>query len=1382
MACPNIGGIVAGCILGTLALCAIIGGLVGFLLWRKYKARGNLTLNNESQAYQNKAFDKEDEDTTNDKLDGDPEQGLSTLAPRDAEKTRAPLTATASNASEQKTWKSLPNRSEGPRLCHQGSRSSLDNNFFGLDPEIVSVQLQSQDIIGLGFNVCGSMRDGIFVSQVHNRGPAIESGEIKPGDRILSLTISFENMVYEDALTILSYASPYPVTIQLQKTAPASHKQATKLDSSDLHHPVYRSQSLDDLSKIGKEPILKQRRAWASEIRSRTDKRSMSERLPKKPSTPPPAVINEIISDVPTIASLPNIIISDNANNDANVAMTAQQLDSNPALGDGQNEIVPNVTTEAMPRTEAPTDIPSSYVTVDSTGQPLRASVALTDVELNTESSTDAPEFSTPNVTRGVEISTETETPTPPRDISMTINPKEYEDIFKGLDDRDKLDMFKLSFEDGETGFGSPEVNVEGSSMATPYQDSDDDDGAAPPQLPSSIPPVAQLSTSTPAAGYVDIANIDSPQVTTAIPQVSVEASQAPKLSMETPNVTLETPNVNTETSSVTMDTPQMNIETPNLELETQTIQTPNVDLGAPGAGAGYVSVENIATPQVSVETPNIDKPDTNMPSLSMNKPQLEIDSPTTDPGYVQVASISSPLLSVGSPDIDVQKVDSNMKFSMDTPKLDTGTSNVDIDPPTVDIANQGVDIQTDVESPTVDIPEAEKKIVIDPITVAAQSPKVECSNFALGNIPVPQMSMETPKLEYESHKVEVETKIPEIETPKVDFETPNMTAPEVMTQELDVNIPKVDVQAPKVDTEVPLFKIPIPRTDAEIEAENLKDESFKDVVTNIVTSNVKVDADLEAPINEEVITPVKHAKNIVLNGSSTVPLIEKDTTALQNKLDLELSKPMVQAPKMDIKEPEVEVNLGTPIVEDTIEAISVKKPPQIDAASKLKDIVGNVLSIATERKSPELETSGDWSMMANKDDTSIRTETPDLRIETPDLSKVSTPLLKMNEDADVTVEAPPIGENIVIQRGEIDTDIKVGTDPQVPSGYVGLDAPSLHMDSPSLADELKAVESTSMKMEDDANLTIESLEADTPANPPNLVVDTDNDKFHFLKNDSAVQSILEGYFKEKPSEESKKPEASTKQFDINESPLVQRKSGGGMAFDIDMDKFESMPDEPAPEPPKGSPKGGTSFFVDIDNKQGGDILHAVPAQAVYNTDTSQSQKSHSGGTAFVVDVNDLISQKQNQKGDSTSQENTVSPTQPQLIRRGSYTIESDIPVIDETEPSPLIRKGSYTLDEPTLIRKGSYTIKKHDDLDTTSTSRIKSDINSNDAPVAPPRKKPSRTNSSDVRVDIINAENGASSPPIRFNDGVEIKFNDGSSAKTSSDYVTVVSTEPTLS
>lgn len=100
------------------------------------------------------------------------------------------------------------------------------------------------------------------------------------GDRILNVTISFRHVVYEDALTILSYASPYDVTMELEKglrpsnsstlkkrkatsavclsgspsatlSVNAGSVQSPEAPSNDrLVHPLYRSQSIDDLSKV----------------------------------------------------------------------------------------------------------------------------------------------------------------------------------------------------------------------------------------------------------------------------------------------------------------------------------------------------------------------------------------------------------------------------------------------------------------------------------------------------------------------------------------------------------------------------------------------------------------------------------------------------------------------------------------------------------------------------------------------------------------------------------------------------------------------------------------------------------------------------------------------------------------------------------------------------------------------------------------------------------------------------------------------------------------------------------------------------------------------------------------------------------------------------
>ncbi|KAM0732467.1 Periaxin [Formica fusca] len=137
-------------------------------------------------------------------------------------------------------------------------RRTLDDSCVGPKATRVSVVgLRSRDFTGLGFNVCGNMREGIFVKDLLHRGPASESGRIHPGDRISSVKISFRNMVYEDALTILSYASPYDVELEVESGGNGS-KPTTLLKKSvgpsptRICHPLYRSQSIPELTQAHK--------------------------------------------------------------------------------------------------------------------------------------------------------------------------------------------------------------------------------------------------------------------------------------------------------------------------------------------------------------------------------------------------------------------------------------------------------------------------------------------------------------------------------------------------------------------------------------------------------------------------------------------------------------------------------------------------------------------------------------------------------------------------------------------------------------------------------------------------------------------------------------------------------------------------------------------------------------------------------------------------------------------------------------------------------------------------------------------------------------------------------------------------------------------------
>ncbi|OXU24514.1 hypothetical protein TSAR_006409 [Trichomalopsis sarcophagae] len=185
-------------------------------------------------------------------------------------------------------------------LGKQEKRRTLDDSCLGpkAAARVSVVQLRSRDFTGLGFNVCGNMREGIFVKDLLHRGPASESGRIHPGlaaswtclrvwshssssiyrfkllincvhpssgDRISSVKISFRSMVYEDALTILSYASPYDVELEVESGTGTISKPSTLLKKSvgpsptHICHPLYRSQSIPDLSNSGRKNITSKR-------------------------------------------------------------------------------------------------------------------------------------------------------------------------------------------------------------------------------------------------------------------------------------------------------------------------------------------------------------------------------------------------------------------------------------------------------------------------------------------------------------------------------------------------------------------------------------------------------------------------------------------------------------------------------------------------------------------------------------------------------------------------------------------------------------------------------------------------------------------------------------------------------------------------------------------------------------------------------------------------------------------------------------------------------------------------------------------------------------------------------------------------------------------
>ncbi|XP_044009981.1 uncharacterized protein PF11_0213-like [Aphidius gifuensis] len=175
--------------------------------------------------------------------------------------TTTPTTAattTTPSSKELPKWSSPWSLlASGANNKHENRRTLDDSILVPTATRVSVVSLRSRDFTGLGFNVCGNMLEGIFVKDLLHRGPASESGRIHPGDRIASVKISFRNMAYEDALTILSYASPYDVEIEVESGGSGSRpttllKKTVGPSPTRICHPLYRSQSIPEFSHYQK--------------------------------------------------------------------------------------------------------------------------------------------------------------------------------------------------------------------------------------------------------------------------------------------------------------------------------------------------------------------------------------------------------------------------------------------------------------------------------------------------------------------------------------------------------------------------------------------------------------------------------------------------------------------------------------------------------------------------------------------------------------------------------------------------------------------------------------------------------------------------------------------------------------------------------------------------------------------------------------------------------------------------------------------------------------------------------------------------------------------------------------------------------------------------
>ncbi|XP_066280052.1 uncharacterized protein [Branchiostoma lanceolatum] len=189
----SIPGLAAGCVLGTLALCLIAFGIY-FLVSRK-KAKKRTALQTIAGG------------------PGDLEAGFPEGR---SHPSHAYVIENPHTKDEQKNGSQKTKAAAGPPVGTTNRDLSTEEAVPGDDSYLVLLDKKEEDQSS-GFNIMKGDNGRIFIQDVRQGGPAWKSGKIHDGDQLVSVTVYFTDIAYEDALTILSYSSPYKVQLRLRK-------------------------------------------------------------------------------------------------------------------------------------------------------------------------------------------------------------------------------------------------------------------------------------------------------------------------------------------------------------------------------------------------------------------------------------------------------------------------------------------------------------------------------------------------------------------------------------------------------------------------------------------------------------------------------------------------------------------------------------------------------------------------------------------------------------------------------------------------------------------------------------------------------------------------------------------------------------------------------------------------------------------------------------------------------------------------------------------------------------------------------------------------------------------------------------------------------------
>ncbi|XP_009902113.2 protein AHNAK2 [Dryobates pubescens] len=141
------------------------------------------------------------------------------------------------------------------KLQEENKKYSTGKSKQSNPQETMEVTLKTEVEAGAsGFSVMGGGNEGIFIKKVLKESPASKIFSLREGDQLLSATIFFDNIKYEDALKILQYSEPYRVQFSLKRKI-ASKEEPEDIQSAAQYKRERISQERELSERIPEETL-----------------------------------------------------------------------------------------------------------------------------------------------------------------------------------------------------------------------------------------------------------------------------------------------------------------------------------------------------------------------------------------------------------------------------------------------------------------------------------------------------------------------------------------------------------------------------------------------------------------------------------------------------------------------------------------------------------------------------------------------------------------------------------------------------------------------------------------------------------------------------------------------------------------------------------------------------------------------------------------------------------------------------------------------------------------------------------------------------------------------------------------------------------------------